>query len=181
MQYYDWKTFGMKTFGRFKCRCESNNKICDKQKHFQGSCRILMWPRKGFSGGFLWILSWTYRFYRDWEFHGCLKDCKLLYELCSLELTIFKSSDGIKGLGIHLVQKQNMNLWSTRFLSGDQRLSVASRRTIFSGRLEGLKAVTMEISFLESDAVKYSLKMESVPPKGQHISTRIHGVSLRGH
>jgi hypothetical protein len=65
------------------------------------------------------------------------------------------SSDGIKGLGIHLVQKRNRNLESTRVLSGDQRLSAASRRTFFSGRLEGLKAVITEISLLESDAVKY--------------------------
>ena len=56
-----------------------------------------------------------------------------------------------------MVQKQNRNLESTRVLSGDQRLSVASRRTIISGRLEGLKAVTMEISLLESDAVKYGI------------------------
>jgi hypothetical protein len=116
-----------------------------------------MWPRKEFGGGLLWIVSWTYRFYRGWEFHGCLKECKLLYELCSLELKIFNSSDGIKGLGIHLVQKQNRNLESKTVFSGDQRLSVASRRTIFSGRLEGLKTVTMEISLLETDAVKYGI------------------------
>ena len=147
----------MKTFGRFKCRCVNNNKIYDKKKQFQGSCGILMRPRKWFSGGLLWILSWTYRFYKRWEFHGCLKDCKLLYELCCFQLTIFNNSDGIKGLGIHLVQKQNRNLESKRVLSGDQRLSVASRRTIFSGWLEGLKAGTMEISLPESDAVKYGI------------------------
>jgi len=56
-----------------------------------------------------------------------------------------------------LVQKQNRNLESKTVLSGDQRFSVASRRTIFSGRLEGLKRVTMEISLLKSDAVKYGI------------------------
>jgi len=173
----------MKTFGRFKCRYENNNKIYYKKKQFQGSCGILMWPRKGFSGGLLWILSWTDRFYRGWVFHGCLKDCRLLYELCSLELTIFNSSDYISGLGIHLVQRQNRNLESKRVLSGDQRLSVAPRRTIFSGRWRSQAS-----DYGNKSSGKWRRRVylpsrckESVPPKGQHISTRTHGVSLRGH
>lgn len=37
----------LKKFGRFKCRCENNNKIYDKKKQFQGSRGILMRPKKG--------------------------------------------------------------------------------------------------------------------------------------
>jgi len=47
MQYYDWKTFGMKTFGRFMCRCENNNKMYCKKKQFQGSYGIHMCREKG--------------------------------------------------------------------------------------------------------------------------------------